>query len=154
MRVFLSGKEHEYQTTKKIIVNGLGVPYVLIDADGKYGVSEGPYYILNPSKKETIFVSSNLFQYLCYAFRIQGNKNDMFLFDIVPDLNKLKFDNEKTMITALNLNEDDIKEIQKYKIPVFKNFEKIEIPGEGKTKQTRSKKSVKGGHKTRRLNRK
>jgi len=148
MRIFLSEKPHEYQNTKKVIVNGLGVPYVLNDKDGKYGVSEGPYYIIEPSNKEKIFLFSKLFQYLCLAYKIQGNKNDMFLFDILPNLNKINFTTEESMMNALGFNEKDKTEIEKYKVPTFLNVEKIEIPGEGKAKTAKAPKAKGGAPKT------
>jgi hypothetical protein len=140
MRVFLSNKEHSHQNTPKVIINGLGVPYVLDDSEGKYGVSEGPFYVLAPSKKEKIFLLSKLFQYLNWAYRIQGNKNDMFLFDIMPDLNEFEFDSIETMFVALGLNKTDIKEIDKIKVPIFVHKEKIEVAGEGKAPRAKTEK--------------
>jgi len=144
MRIFLSSKPHEFQTTKKVIVNGLGEPYVFNDNKGKYGVSEGPYYVLNPSKKELIFLLSELFQYLSWAFKIQGNKNDMFLFKFIPDLNKLDFTDKESMIKSLGLNDDSF-EINEYKVPEFEEKEKIEKPGEGKAPKATTSKKTKGG---------
>jgi len=144
IRIKLSKTEHTYQHTKKVIINGLGVPYILDDKEGKYGVSEAPNYVLEPSKKEKIFLFSKLFQYLNWAYRIQGNKNDRYLFDILPDLNKLEYNNEEDMINKLGLNnKDDETEINKYNVPKFPHVEKIEKAGEGKA--PRAKKTEKKG---------
>lgn len=146
IRIKLSKTEHTYQHTKKVIINGLGVPYLLDDKEGKYGVSEAPNYVLEPSKKEKIFLFSKLFQYLNWAYRIQGNKNDRYLFDILPDLNKFDYDNEEGMIKKLHLNnKEDETEINnnKFNVPKFPLVEKIEKAGEGKA--PRAKKTEKKG---------
>ena len=143
IRIKLAITEHKYQHTKKVIINGLGVPYILDDKDGKYGVSEAPNYVLEPSKNEKIFLFSRLFQYLNWAYRIQGNKNDMYLFDIMPDLNKLEYSGEEGMLQKLGVNSDDELEINKYNVPKFPHVEKIEKAGEGKA--PRAKKTEKKG---------
>jgi hypothetical protein len=162
VRIVLATTKHPYQDTPKVIINGLGVPYVLDDSSGKYGVSQVPNYILNPSTKEKIFLFSNLFQYLNWAYRIQGNNNDRYLFDVMPDLNKFEFDSDDTMYTALGLNKIDIAEIKKIKMPVFHIIEKKEVAGEDKVHRakTERKKTIttsKGGarryRKTRRIRR-
>jgi Eco57I restriction-modification methylase len=150
MRILKAINPHKYQKTPKVLINGLGVPYVLDDSDGKYGVSEAPLYILEPSNKEKIFLFSKLFQYLTWAYRIQGNHNSLLLFDIMPDMNKFNFNNEKKMVTELGLEEDE-KEINKYNVPTFKLIEKIEKAGEGKAKKTRAIKPKRGGRRTRKI---
>ena len=102
--------------------------------------------MLEPSKKEKIFLFSKLFQYLNWAYRIQGNKNDRYLFDILPDLNKFDYDNEEGMIKKLHLNnKEDETEINnnKFNVPKFPRVEKIEKAGEGKA--PRAKKTEKKG---------
>lgn len=151
MRIKLSNTPHKYQNINKVIINGLGVPYVLDDKNKEYGTSEAPNYVLEPSKKEKIFLFSKLFQYLNWAYRIQGNKNDRYFFDIMPDLNKFNYTDENTMIKALSL-EKDLEEINKYNVPEFKNIEKIEKAGEGKAPKTaRATKPKKGGAPTSRF---
>ena len=146
IRILLSTTKHSHQNTPKIIINGLGVPYILDDTDGKYGVSQIPIFILNPSKKEYIFLFSRLFQYLNWAFRIQGNNNDLFLFDILPDFNKLNFNTETEMYSALKLNKEDISEIfnnvyhNGFKVPEFEHVDKIEKVGEGKAPKPKTEK--------------
>ena len=147
VRILLATTEHPYQTTPKVIINGLGVPYVLDDTGGKYGVSEAPNYILNPSEKECIFLFSKLFQYLNWAYRIQGNKNDRYLFDSMPDLNKFDFKDEKTMITQLGLSIEDEKEINKYDVPTFPLIEKIEVAGESKEAKQKRRNTAKAAKK-------
>lgn len=125
IRILLSNRKHPYSDSPKIIINGLGVPYILDDLTGKYGVTQIPLYVLNPSNTEKIFLKSRLFQYLNWAFRIQGNNNSIFTFKILPDLNKFEFTDEDTMLEKLGL--EDIKyDISKFNVPVFQNNEKIE----------------------------
>jgi hypothetical protein len=153
IRIKLSNTPHKYQNINKVIINGLGVPYVLDDKNKEYGTSEAPNYILEPSRKEKIFLFSKLFQYLNWGYRIQGNKNDRYFFDIMPDLNKFNYTDENTMIKALGL-EKDLEEINKYNVPEFEHIEKIEKAGEGKAakvKTARAIKAKKGGAPTSRF---
>jgi hypothetical protein len=133
IRVLLSNKKHPYQNTPKMIINGLGVPYVLDDESGKYGLTQLGMFVLNPSTNDRIFMLSKLFQYLNWAFRIQGNLNDPFLFKIMPDLNKLEYTDEASMIKALRL-EQYSNEINKYKVPIFQNVDKIDTTKGKKSK--------------------
>ncbi len=134
IRIFKSKVEHRYQTTKKAIINGLGVPYVFMDTKGEYGVTEGPYYVLEPSKKESIFLQSKLFQLLASAYKIQGNKNDMFLFDVLPNFNTLSFTTESEMLDGLHLTRFK-DEIDEYPVPTFEKKEKIETTKTRKNKK-------------------
>jgi hypothetical protein len=112
-----------------------------------------PRIVLELIKKEKIFLFSNLFQYLNWAFRIQGNNNELFLFDIMPDLNKFNYTDENTMIKALGL-EKDLEEINKYNVPEFEHIEKIEKVGEGKAAKVKTAKATKpkkGGAPTKRF---
>jgi hypothetical protein len=150
IKIKISNKKHTYQDTVKVIINGLGVPYVFEDRvfdenselyHGKYGVTQLAIYVLRPTNKERIFLFSKLFQYLIWAYRIQGNNNDMFFFEILPDLNKLDFKDEKTMLESFDFSDKEIKKIMTYTIPIF---EKIEIsdskkPTTNETKSNRKK---------------
>jgi hypothetical protein len=128
IRVLLTKKKHPLSDTPKIIINGLGLSYVLDDSSGKYGVTEFSIYVITPSNNEKIFLMSRLFQYLILAFKIQAPKNDLFVFEILPDFNKFDFTDEESMIRVLGL--EDIKdEINKFKVPTFLNVEKIEKRG-------------------------
>ena len=144
MRILMAINAHKYQNIPKVLINGLGVPYVFDDISGKYGVSEAPLYILEPSKKEKIFLFSKLFQYLTWAYRLIGNHNSILLFDIMPDLNKLDYSDEEGMLQKLGVNSDDELEINKYNVPKFPHVEKIEKAGEGKAPRA-AKTEKKGG---------
>jgi len=148
IRVFMSEKPHKYQHVKKVIVNGMGVPYVFEDKEGIYGISGVSYYILSPSKKDKIFLFSHLFQYIINAFKLQGTNNELFLFHILPDLNKLDFKDETTMLSYFGFTEKEKEEIMDEKIPIFIQKEKLFVPKSGKTK-----KAFKGGTKTRKVRR-
>lgn len=145
INIFISNKKHTYQDTRKVIINGLGVPYVFYDRvfdketelyHGKYGVTQLAIYVLRPTNKERIFLFSKLFQYLIWAYRIQGNNNDMFLFEILPDLNKLDFKDEKTMLESFDFSDKEIKKIMSYTIPLFKTKEITNSNKENKTKKS------------------
>ena len=136
-RVFYSKLKHKYQNIPKILVNGLGTPYVFDDTKGKYGTSEIPIIVLHPSRKDKIFMFSKLFQYLNSAFMIKRNISDQYLYGILPDFDKLDFTNEETMMDALGLSEKEKKEINDEEMPVFIEKEMVEV---GKTK-----KAFKGG---------
>jgi hypothetical protein len=152
-RVMMSKVKHRYQNTPKILINGLGVPYVLDDTIGRYGVSERPNYLLNPTAKDKIFMFSRLFQYLNWAFRIQGNMNDIYLFKFIPDLEKLEFTDESTMNSAFNIA-DRVQYINKYTVPVFQNVEKIEKPPKEKKSKIVEEGVEEGGKRKTRRNRK
>jgi len=151
IRILLSNKKHPSQDTSKIIINGLGVPYVLDDTAGKYGITQLGMLVLTPSDREKIFMFSRLFQYLNWAFRIQGNLNDPFLFKIMPDLNKITYNDEESMFKALGV-EQYRKEIDEYKVPVFQNVEKIDT-SKGKKSKVVEDDLGEGGKRTTRRNR-
>jgi hypothetical protein len=153
MRILMAINPHKYQSIPKILINGLGVPYVFDDSSGKYGVSEAPLYILEPSKKEKIFLFSKLFQYLIWAYRLIGNHNSILLFDIMPDLNKLEYNDEEGMLKKLGVNSDDELEINKYNVPKFPHVEKIEKAGEGKAPRAKKTEKKGGSRKSHRFTR-
>ncbi len=140
----MSNKKHPEQNTPKVIINGLGVPYVFDDSSGKYGVTQIPLFVLEPSKNEKIFLFSRLFQYLIWAYRIQGNNNDPFLFDVLPDLNRFKYKTENEMLKELDMSAKDESEISAFNVPKFSNVEKREEMTKGarfqKTRKQRKNK--------------
>ena len=136
MRVYLSNAKHTYHDIRKVIINGLGETYIFYDSNGTYGVTQIPMFVLEPSKKELIFLNSSLFQYLLWAYKIQGNNNDMFVFEVLPDFNSMKYTNEHELFEELNLSEDLFMD---YQPPTFIKEDKIQ-------------KYTKKQNKTRRLN--
>lgn len=139
IRVYYAKNKHEHQNTPKIFVNSLGTSCVFDDTKGKYGSTEMQIVILEPSKKEQIFLFSKLFQYLNSALMLKRNHSDKYVYDVLPDFDKLDFKNEETMMDALGLTEKEKKDISKTKIPIFTLNEKIV------TTQDKTKKAFKGG---------
>ena len=84
MRVIHRKTPHSLQTTPKIFLNGLGIPYVFYDKDGQYGPTQVPVVITNPSKSLVAFMNSKLFQVIVWGLRLTGNNNLSYVFDDVP----------------------------------------------------------------------
>jgi hypothetical protein len=85
-RVFRTTKQHSLANEPKIMVNGLGVPYVFYDSRGEYGPSQSPVIILRPSTTIVNFLQSDFFSFLAWGLRLTGNNNLPYLFDYVPQL--------------------------------------------------------------------
>ena len=66
--------------TPKLLVNGLGLPYVYYDK-GEYGPSQTPIIVLKPSSKLVDFVKSDFFPFIAWGLRLTGNNNLPYLFD-------------------------------------------------------------------------
>ena len=89
-RVFRSTKAHALAHEPKIMVNGLGVPYVFYDKRGEYGPSQTPVIILKPSAPLVNFLQNEFFSFVAWGLRLTGNNNLPYLFDYVPKLGKEK----------------------------------------------------------------
>lgn len=77
-------KPHSLQNTPKLLLNGLGIPYVYYDKEGKYGVTQTPVVITEPSERLYKFMKSSLFYCIVWGLRITGNNNLPYLFEDVP----------------------------------------------------------------------
>ncbi len=95
-RVFKSIKKHSLASTPKILINGLGVPYVFYDKDGAYGPSQSPVIILKPSLNVVSFLKSEFFSFIAWGLRLTGNNNLPYLFDYIPNV-KTEKNSYKTM---------------------------------------------------------
>ena len=84
-RVFKTLKKHTLASTPKILVNGLGVPYVYHDK-GEYGPSQSPVIILKPSKNIVNLLQSPFFSFVAWGLRLTGNNNLPYLFNAIPDI--------------------------------------------------------------------
>ena len=115
-RVFKTVKKHSLTSTPKLLINGLGVPYVYYDSKGEYGPSQSPVIILKPSKNIVNFINSDFFPFLAWGLRLTGNNNLPYLFNSVPDISK---DNNsyKTMDDikrGLGLTDKEVKFIEEH----------------------------------------
>ncbi len=77
-------RPHSLQETPKLILNGLGIPYVFYDKEGKYGVTQTPVVITKPTERLHKFMKSPLFYFIVWGLRITGNNNLPYLFEDVP----------------------------------------------------------------------
>jgi hypothetical protein len=129
IKVLRRNRPHSLQHTPKIILNGLGIPYVYYDREGKYGVSQTPVIIDSPSEELYTFMTSPLFYCMLWGVRITGNNNLPYMLEDIPaDFGKsIKFTAEETEF------------IQSFRVPVFEDKE-IYGNGECKRKTRRRKK--------------
>ena len=113
-RVFKTVKKHSIQSTPKLFINGLGVPYVYYDAKGEYGPSQSPIIILKPKKNVVNLIKSDFFSFVAWGLRLTGNNNLPYLFNAIPDISKEK-NTYKTMSDIKNgfgLTNDEMKFIE------------------------------------------
>jgi len=113
IKVLGRNKAHPCQHRQKLILNGLGIPYVLYDAEGKYGVTQTPVVILEPSKGLVEFMESKLFQLMVWALRLTGNNNLPYVCDMIP----------ADFGASLKLSAVEKELIESFEIPVYANRE-------------------------------
>jgi hypothetical protein len=99
-RIYKATKKHSLTSTPKLLINGLGVPYVYYDNKGEYGPSQSPVIVLEPSKNVVNLVQSDFFPFIAWGLRLTGNNNLPYLFNAIPNISK-ESNSYKTM--------DDIK---------------------------------------------
>lgn len=87
-RVFRTKQEHSLTKEPKLLINGLGVPYVYYDKKGEYGPSQSPVIVLRPSKNLVHLLSSAFFSFIAWGLRLTGNNNLPYLFDAIPNVSK------------------------------------------------------------------
>jgi hypothetical protein len=108
-RVFKSFKKHSLLSTPKLLINGLGVPYVFYDKEGEYGPSQSPIIILKPSKSLIELSKSKLFSFIIWGLRLTGNNNLPYLFDYIPNLTSdKKYKTMEDIKESLNLTNKEI----------------------------------------------
>jgi hypothetical protein len=83
-KIYRRLEPHSVQHMPKLFVNGLGLPYVFYDEKGKYGPSQTPIVVVNPSKKLVKFCESAFFQFIAWALKITGNNNLPYIFLDIP----------------------------------------------------------------------
>lgn len=113
IKIVRRNRPHSLQHTPKIILNGLGIPYVYYDREGKYGVTQTPVIIDTPSEELYTFMTSPLFYCMLWGLRITGNNNLPYMLEDIPaDYGKsLKFTAEENEL------------ISSFRVPVFANKE-------------------------------
>lgn len=83
-KILLRNRAHSLEDVPKIILNGLGIPYVYYDSTGEYGVTQVPVVVINPPRELVRFMKSPLFYCMAWALRITGNNNLPYLFRDIP----------------------------------------------------------------------
>lgn len=128
-RVFKTVKKHSLASDPKLLINGLGVPYVYYDSKGEYGPSQTPVIILKPSKNVVNLMKSTFFPFLAWGLRLTGNNNLPYLFNAVPDISK-EMNSYKTMSDikkGFNLTDAEVKFIEDhFHIYEYKDVDIIE----------------------------
>ena len=148
-RIFKTVKKHSIASVPKLLINGLGVPYVYYDANGEYGPSQSPVIILKPSKNVVNLVKSKMFSFIAWGLRLTGNNNLPYLFQSVPDISK---DNNsyKTMDDikrGLGLTNEELSFIDEhFHVYEYENKDIVE-----KCQTTTKKRKEKKSSKTRRI---
>jgi hypothetical protein len=109
-RVFYTNKTQDIATTPKLLLNGLGVPYVFYDHAGDYAVSQSPVVVLNPDRLLVEFATSALFTFVCWGLRLTGNNNLPYLFSAVPN-----------GVDSIRLTDSERLFVEKFQPPTFKD---------------------------------
>lgn len=109
IKIVRRNRPHSLQNVPKIILNGLGIPYVFYDREGKYGITQTPVIIDTPSEELYTFMKSPLFYCMLWGLRITGNNNLPYMLDDIPaDYGK-----------SLEFNREEMDFIQKFRVPLF-----------------------------------
>jgi hypothetical protein len=113
-RVFKTKQKHSLADTPKILINGLGVPYVYDDRAGEYGPSQTPVIIVKPTANLVNLLQSDFFSFLAWGLRLTGNNNLPYLFDALPDIRKEKnsFKTMEDIATGFHLTTKEVTWIQ------------------------------------------
>jgi hypothetical protein len=115
-RVYKTVKKHSLTSTPKLLVNGLGVPYVYYDGKGEYGPSQSPVIILKPSKNIVNLINSDFFPFIAWGLRLTGNNNLPYLFNSIPDISKENnpYKNIEDIKRGFGLTEKEVKFIEEH----------------------------------------
>ena len=113
-RVFKTKQKHSLADTPKILINGLGVPYVYDDRKGEYGPSQTPVIIIKPTANLVHLLQSDFFSFLAWGLRLTGNNNLPYLFYALPDIRKEKnsFKTMEDIATGFHLTAKEVTWIQ------------------------------------------
>lgn len=152
-RVFKSNKIHSLASTPKILINGLGVPYVYYDADGNYGPSQSPVIVLKPGRNTVALLKSVIFPFIAWGLRLTGNNNLPYIFDAIPDVDKDKSHTYNTMPhiqAALGLTSKEVQFItQHFHVYSYSDVDLIEPCKRSPSSASKTLKKKKAPNKTR-----
>lgn len=137
-RIYKTERKHSLEKTPKVLINGLGLPYVFYDEDGKYAPSQTPIVVLNPNPNTVKFLESPYFQFLAWGLRITGNNNLPYILDFVPKFGSSPIASFKTFF---GFTEKEEKFIQSEFSPPVSKDKDIVQPCSRKTRKLKKGKS-------------
>lgn len=104
-RVYRSREAHSLESVPKVLVNGLGLPYVFYDKKGAYGPTQTPVVVLRPTPAVVHLLRSPLFVCIAWGLRLTGNNNLPYLFDAVPALPSGTSEKEMARVLGLSASQ-------------------------------------------------
>jgi hypothetical protein len=104
-------RKHKAQQTPKLLLNGLGVPYVFYDREGRYGATQVPVVIPNPPKALVEFTKTPLFYYILGGLKLTGNNNLPYMLEDIP----------KGYGEGIAFTKEEREQIEKTRVPVFED---------------------------------
>ena len=127
IKIIMSNKKHTYYNTPKLIINGIGsYNYVFHDVNGEYGITQSPIAIINPDSNTIKLIQSPLFHYIVNSTKVIGNNFNIKTSMFLPLIDSsLKIENDSDLYDFFEFNEDEIKTITKYSIPIYKRQEVV-----------------------------
>ena len=127
IKIIMSNKKHTYYNTPKLIINGIGsYNYVFHDVNGEYGITQSPIAIINPDSNTIKLIQSPLFHYIVNSTKVIGNNFNIKTSMFLPLIDSsLKIENDSDLYDFFEFNEDEIKTINKYSIPIYKRQEVV-----------------------------
>lgn len=130
IKICMSNEKNQYSDIRKLIFNGLGsYNYVYYDKDGKYGITQSPFFILKPTQNTLHLIQSKLFHYIADATKIIGNNFNIQTSLFLPLIDdKQKINNEQDLYAYFGLTKEEIAEIDKNaSIPSYPMIEITEL---------------------------
>jgi hypothetical protein len=137
-RIYKTERKHSLEKTPKVLINGLGLPYVFYDKDGKYAPSQTPIIVLNPNTNTVKFLESPYFQFIAWGLRITGNNNMPYILDFIPKFNSSPIVSFKSFF---GFTEKEEKFIQSDFLPPVSKDKDIVQPCTRKTRKIKKNKT-------------
>ncbi len=126
-RVFKVAKKHSLEGVPKVLINGLGLPYVYVDWDGRYGVTQTPLVVEEPTEGLAVFLQSPLFQCIAWGMRMTGNNNLPYLLGSVPNVRRLELKTVEDVYSLVGLTQKEILFLEEnFQVPVSADKDIVE----------------------------
>lgn len=140
-RILKTSKKHSLANESKMLINGLGVPYVYYDSKGEYAPSQSPVIVLNPSKNLVNLLKSDFFPFVAWGLRLTGNNNLPYIFNAIPNISK-----DTNTYKTLNDIQKGFKLTNSEKTFIEKNFKAYEYENKDIIESCKKTKKMKGGN--------